>query len=94
MFARNDHWGLLALNKVCIVEAASDSQKAECINERIQIFERTTFRDLLMFLDTFDLLTVGFLLYCSNDDVRCLIRFLKIESCFASLYKGCSSRCC
>lgn len=43
----------------------------------------STFREPLMFLDTFDLLTVDFLLYCLNDGVRRLIRLLNSVSCFA-----------
>ena len=66
-----------------MVQTASDSQKSLCINEWIQVFERTTFGYILMLLDTFDLLIINFLLYCLDDDCYGLIGFLGCEFCFA-----------
>ena len=54
-----------------------------CINEGIQIFERNTFRNLLVLLDTFDLLAVDFILYHLKDESWSLVGFHNSEFCFA-----------
>lgn len=83
VFARNNERSVYILIKAQMMELVSNSQKGCSHQIHNQIFLKTTFRNLFVVLNAFELLTVGFLFYHLHDDDSSLIEFLNREFCLA-----------